>query len=221
VTNLNLFALTNDDSGRILRFPLSQDVQLEIVSTFKEQEATFNSIAQQESVFDGKYKPDDGECLIITDYDDIDDLHGAIASPLSVPEITPDPTEFSTIKALFTGYVDAEGAKIALIQSFDRRKIISTSGLSIFHSANVYKRVDGVGITLDTRLSSTLSGTTLKFLSFHVARQIFDLSQYYIEATDTDINEFAAISRIQIDDIHPFISVADSWVRRSSCSSLV
>jgi len=152
--------------------------------------------------------------LVISSYDDIDNLHSAIASPLSIPEIAPDPTGFSAIKALFTGYIDASGAGVALIQSFDRRKIISTAGLSIFHSANVYKKVDGVGITLDTRLSATLNGSTLRFFNFHSARQIFDLSEYYIEATDTDINEFAAIKSIHIPDLAAFIAISDSWVRR-------
>jgi hypothetical protein len=193
VTTFNLFALTNNAQRRILRLPLSRDVQQEITDMFNHQEAMFNSIAQQEFVFDGKYKPDEGECLTIVDYDDIDCLHGAIANPLSILEIVPDPAEYTNIKALFTGYRADDGTNIALIQSFDRRRIISTSGLSLFHSANVYKKVDGVGITLDTRLSATLSGSILKFLSFHTVRQIFDLSQYYIEATDNDIRDFAAI----------------------------
>jgi hypothetical protein len=214
MTFFNLFALTNDPESRILRFALSQEVQEELTAYIKEQEASFNSYAQQEFIFDGKYKPDDGECLIINNYDDIDDLSQAIANPLSVPEINPDPATFASIKALFTGYTGADGNKSVLIQHFDRRKILSTRGLSIFHSANVYKKVDGIGITIDSKLSAIISGTTLKFFSFHVARQIFDLSQYYIEATDNDINEFAAIAAVQIPEIGRFIEVSDSWIRR-------
>jgi hypothetical protein len=214
VTYLSLFALTNDAARRILRLPLSRDVQNEVTETFKRQEDDFNTLAQEEVPFDGKYKPDDGESLVIQNYDDIDGLRRAIDNPLSIPEIMPDPTEFATIKAIFSGYRDTKGTVVALIQSFDRRKIISTSGLSIFHSSNVYKKVDGIGITLDTRLAATLVDSTLRFFSFHAVRQIFDLSEYYIEATDADIREFATISSIRIDDLPAFIALSDSWVRR-------
>src|SRR4051812_13259542 len=104
MTPLNLFALTSDPEIRVLRFPLSQEVQEELTRYLKAQELAFNTSAEEELVFDGKYKPDDGECLVINNYDDIDDLNSAITNPLSVPEISPDPAVFAIIKALFSGY---------------------------------------------------------------------------------------------------------------------
>ncbi len=214
MTLFNLFALTSDPKNRILRFSLSQDVQDELTIYIKEQEIFFNLCVQKELIFDGKYKPDDGECLIINDYDDIDDLNLAIENPLSVQEVIPDHSTFSSIKALFTGYTGVDGNKNVLIQSFDKKKIISPRGLSIFHSANVYKKVEGVGLTIDSKLSAIINESTLKFFSFHVVRQIFDLSQYYIEATDSDINNFATIATINIHDTQKFINASDSWIRR-------
>lgn len=214
----NLFALTSLPGRRILRVPLSREVQAEITNAFRHQETEFEANARELVAFDGKYKPDDGECLSIADFNDIDDLHGAIANPLSVPEINPNPTELSAIKALFCGYKDADDKSVALVQSFDRRKIISSAGISIFHSGNVYRKIDGVGITLDTSLTAILEGVNLKFFSFFVTRQIFDLSAYYNEATDADINTFAAISTIQAPSLPILIEMADSWVRRKVAS---
>lgn len=214
MTLFNLFALTNDPESRILRFTLSQEVQKELTAYIKKQENTFNERAQSEIVFDGKYKPDDKECLIINNYDDLDDLSQIIANPLSVPEINPDPDLFLGIKAVFTGYTNTSGVNIVLLQQFDKRRILSTKGLSIFHSANVYKKVDGIGLTIDSKLSAIITGNVLKFFSFYMARQIFDLSEYYIESTDSDIKEFAAIPAIYITDIDRFIDVSDSWIRR-------
>lgn len=99
---MNLFALTSDASRRIVRIPLSAEIQVEVGETFFGQEQNFRTSGQEQIAFDGKYKPDDGECLFIDDYDDIDDLH-----PLGVPEIAPVTGEFEAIKALFTGKVDA------------------------------------------------------------------------------------------------------------------
>lgn len=210
----NLFALTNNPEQRVLRFSLSHDVQNELTTYLKQQEEAFNIYAQHEFIFDGKYKPDDGECLVINNYDDIDNLNEAIENPLAIAEIDPEPEVFSTIKALFTGYTDATGQKIILIQHFDKRKIISTRGLSIFHSANVYKKIEGIGITIDTKLSAVITGSTLKFFSFHVIRQIFDLSQYYLEATDSDIRDFSEIPSVKARDIDNLVGISDAWIRR-------
>lgn len=210
----NLFALTDVPGSRVCRFPLSSDVQSELTAYLSQQEKQFNDAGANELPFDGKYKPEEDEVLVISNYDDIDNLNDAIANPLGVPEIVPDVEIFSDIRALFTGYVDANGVGVVLIQHFDKRKIISTRGLSLFHSSNVYKKVDGIGITVDSKLSAILKGRDLKFFSFHTARQIFDLTEHYRVATDNDITDFAAIPSIKVGDLNVLISSADSWVRR-------
>ncbi|SET67629.1 protein of unknown function [Nitrosospira multiformis] len=101
-----------------------------------------------------------------------------------------------------------------LIQYFDKRKIISTNGFSLFHSSTTYKRVEGIGLTIDNKISATLKGKSLRFLSFHVLRQIFDLSGYYREATDSDISDFASLAAIKVDDLAQLISISDNWIRR-------
>ena len=74
----NLFALTSDPENRVLRFSLSNEVQSDLTSYLKSQEDSFNQNTQTQIPFDGKYKPDDGECLVIEGYDDIDNLSAAI-----------------------------------------------------------------------------------------------------------------------------------------------
>lgn len=210
---MNLFALTKEASRRIVRVPLDSRVQTEISKIFEDQEKHFNAFVQEEIVFDGKYKPDDGECLKIEDYDDIDNVENAIKAPLSIPEIKPDHFEFESIKALFSGYEEGDETVI-LLQSFDKRKILSTKGFSIFHSSDVYKKVEGIGLTLDTRLCGILRGKTLKFFNFHNLRQIFDLTQYYKEATDDELKTFSDKENLKIEDFNNFTEMADNWVRR-------
>jgi len=210
---VNLFALTSDAARRIVRIPLTAAVQQEMDTTFSNQEQRFRAHSEEQLPFDGKYKPDDGECLYIDDYDDIDGIHAAVANPLGIPEIVAETNEFEAIKALFVGKNEGE-SKIALIQNFDKRKILSTSGLSIFHSANVFRRVEGIGLTIGTSLSAILEDARLSFFSFHAARQLFDLSQYYREATDEDLDEFANSKILKVDDVNSFVATSDNWVRR-------
>lgn len=209
---LNLFALTSNPAKRIVRFNLSSQVQSDLTAYMKAQERAFDE-ADQEVDFDGKYKPDPGEVLCISNYDDIDDLASAINNPLALDEVEPSEEFFGQIKALFTGYNYQGNLKI-LLQSFDRRKIISTNGLSIFHSANTYKKIEGIGLTVDHKLTAILEEGRLRFFSFHSARQIFDLSEYYKEATDDDVKEFIAADMIFSANPAGILEVSDSWVRR-------
>lgn len=210
---LSLFALTNDPSKRIVRFELSSDVQSDLTTYLKAQETSFDQ-HQEEIIFDGKYKPDEGEILYIESYDDLDGLENAIKNPTSLDLVDPTEDFFHEIKALFSGYTLPNDSVKILLQNFDRRKIISTNGLSIFHSANVYKKIEGIGLTIDYKLTATLEGGKLKFFSFHNARQIFDLSEYYKEATDDDVIEFSNLEIIKVENKEQLIEMSDSWVRR-------
>jgi hypothetical protein len=210
---LSLFALTNDPARRIVKFELSNSVQAELSDYIKSQEEDFDE-ATEEFEFDGKYKPDVGEVLYINNYDDIDGLTQAVENPLGVEPVDPTEDFFLDIKALFTGYRTPNGTIKILLQNFDRRKIISTNGLSIFHANNVYKKIEGIGLTVDHKLTATLDAGKLKFYSFHSTRQMFDLSEYYKEATDTDVVDFLQIDVMQSVNSDDFIALADSWVRR-------
>lgn len=209
---LNLFALVKDPAARVQRFVLDGAVQAELTAYLTDQESTFNS-AQTEIPFDGKYKPDSGEVLVIDGFDDINGLQAAIEDPMAIPEVLPSPQFFDQVCALFSGRVEPDGTKTVLLQNFDRRRVLSTSGLSIFHSANVFKRIEGMGLTIDWKLAAILSDTRLKFNSFHNARQIFDLSDHYIEATDADLKAFAAMAEVKANEAI-LLDVADTWIRR-------
>lgn len=210
--NLSLFALTENPANRIVKFNLSQEVQNELTVYLKNQETQFN-LSVEKIPFDGKYKPDFGEVLVINNFDDIDGLALAIINTVPISEVEPSIEVFQSIKALFSGYVDG-GIATILIQNFDKRKIISTNGLSIFHSSNTYKKIEDIGLTIDSKLTAIIKGENLEFFSFHLLRQIFDMSEYYKEATDNDIHEFLSLPLIHVDDIENLISMSDTWIRR-------
>jgi hypothetical protein len=211
---MNLFALTRDPARPILRIPLSRDVQTEVEALFRQQEADFGASRTEELEFDGNYKPDDEECLVIRAFDGAAAIHDAVEAPLAVPEIQADASDFATVTALVMGYRSVQGERIALLQAFDRRKIISSAGISLFHSGNVYRKVDGVGLTLDARLSAVLVEGDLKFFSFHVLRRMVEVSRHYVAATNADLQAFARIPAIHVADEDAFVAMADTAIRR-------
>lgn len=210
----NLFALTSDPARRILRFPLDAAVQQEINSIFSQQFFDFQDGCDEEIAFDGNYKPDPNELLVISDFDDIDGIMDAINTPLNIQEVQGNNIDFESIKAIFTSAADSAGNKVALIQIFEKKRVLSSNGISLFHSGNVFKKISGAGLTLDTKLVATLSSSNLKFRSFSLLRRIFDLSAHYKEATDADIQNFATMKCLHVPNIAKLEAAADSWVRR-------
>lgn len=210
---MNLFALTNISEARIIRIPVTNELQVELSQFFCNQEREFLRCISEEVRFDGKYRPDDNELLFIEDFDPIDNLAHSIQNPLSYAELSVSEHAIDLIRGIYTGYVDDREVRI-LIQVFDRRRVISPKGFSIFHTNRTFKKFDGSGFTLDNKLTAIMYGKKLKFSSFHFVRQIFDMSDYYLEATNQDIVDFSKLPSVQIDDQNTFIDACDTWVRR-------
>lgn len=211
---MQLFALTSVPDRRVVRFALSHEIQESVTNYIASQAKSFVSSYDEEFKFDGKYKPDEREVLYIDNYDDIDKLSEAISRPLSVHEISSDEASLQSVKAIFSGLEKDDGTIDVYLQNFDKRRIISSAGFSLFHSDNVFKQITGVGLTLDTKLAAILNSEKLIFHSFFAVRQIFDLSAYYREATDADIDEFLDAGILYSENKGKIKNISDGWVRR-------
>lgn len=210
---LNLFALTNLTGMRVLRMPLTPDVQTGVTEFFRGQEHEFSQGIEEEIKFDGMYRPEESELLYINNFDDVDGIKSAILRPQSCQEFVFKSGSLESIKAIFTGYIK-NGTIRVLLQGFDRRRIINANGFSLVHSDNVFTRFDGGGLTLDNKLTAIIEDDNLKFASYHYLRQMFDMSAYCKEATDQDLKVFVQHPALQFTDAQVFMDVADAWVRR-------
>lgn len=208
-----LFAYTRDPKHRIARFAVNDEVQASMTAYLSKQVEAFGN-GCEEVAFDGNYKPDEGEMLVIDGFEDLDSLAMVVATPLDVPIADPANLDFDQIRALFFGHKEGDGAWTVYLQSFDRRRVISSAGFSIFHSKDTYKRIEGSGLTLDNKVAARLRGTKLSFFSFFHLRQIFDMSSYYQEATDNDIKSFSALKELHVDSTDELVAASDAWVRR-------
>jgi hypothetical protein len=211
----NLFALTNDPGARVLRVSVVQELQETITAMFKEQETKFLAGVEGDDFikFDGKYRPEEKELLVIDDFDDLDKVADAILNPIGYDTFSVKDHGFDMLKGLFTGYVQ-DGKTRVLLQVFDRRRIISPKGLSIIHDQDKFRKLDGVGLTLDNKLTAILDDKRLLFSNFHFARQVFDLTAYFKDATDGDVREFCRLEAAPEAKRQAIMNACDTWVRR-------
>jgi len=210
---MNLFALTSVPGDRIIRFPLSQDLQEEIQGVFADQLDAFISEIEEEIPFDGRYVPEQDQLLVINEFVDVDGMLDAVANPLAIEQFNPQTHSLEHVKALFTGIQENGNYKV-LIQQFENRRLIATKGLAIFFTGNTFQKMHDAGLTLDSKLLAVLEGTTIKFQSFHFLRRVFDLSDYFNEATNDEVNAFATHDKLFVNDVNAFIENASSLVRK-------
>ncbi|WP_337883928.1 Kiwa anti-phage protein KwaB-like domain-containing protein [Chromobacterium haemolyticum] len=209
---MNLFALTSTPGARIVRFPLTQELQEELKALFAGQRQAFMDGIVDTVDFDGRYKPDEGELLVIKNFNDVDGLSLAVANPMSIELFDPQVHSLDSIKAIFGG--DPDDAGRILIQLFENRRLIATKNFAIFFSGNTFQRMSDSGLTLDNKLLAVLADNDLKFQSFHFLRRVFELDDYFKEATSAEVRAFATHEKLAAEDPAIFESAAGNLVRR-------
>lgn len=210
----NLFALVDDDDTPIRRIPLTAVLSTELAQLFAEQQTALLG-DRQPIDFTGSYNVGEGEIFTIADYPLPPSIGQAIGNPLTCAVLNLS-TETHRIKALFSGDWSAAN-KTVNFQVFDAGKLLSNRwtliGLPI-QADDTYKRLEEPGLILQDRLTAHFHGETLYFSSYHNTKRFLDLAEYYREATDTDLDDFAATDLFVLEDVAGFKKQADSIIRK-------
>lgn len=210
----NLFGLVDDEDAPIRRIPLTAALNAELAQLFAEQQAALLG-DRQPIAFTGSYNVDVGEIFTIADYPLPPAIGQAIGNPLTCPVLNLN-TETHRIKALFSGTWTA-ASKIVNFQVFDAGKLLSNRwtliGLPI-QAGDTYKRLEEPGLILQDKLTAHFHNGILHFSSYHNTKRFLGLADYYREATDTDLDDFAAIDLFAFEDRAGFKEQADSIIRK-------
>lgn len=209
---MSIFVLTRD--REIKKLPITGQVQTDIVQHFRGLVKAYATNHPDPILFNGRYNPDDEESLEIPDFKEGPATINKITNPTGIDDFIVNNNSLFQIRALLVGVEDQNGDPLIAIQKFDKRKIITPSGISLFFSGRDFKRIEGNGLSIDTSLTAILfEQKRLWFRNFFVLKQIFDMSSYYNEATDHEIREFGKLPSIDIPDINNFVKDAKPWVR--------
>lgn len=104
---------------------------------------------------------------------------------------------------------------IVVFQRFRKEQYITRQGISLFHQQDSFVATEKFGFTIQENADCLYIGGELRFHSFYYARQIFDLSGYYREATEQDIEAFIQHEKVNIRQTEVFKTLSnDAWVRR-------
>ncbi|WP_139657394.1 hypothetical protein [Pseudomonas shirazica] len=215
---MDLFVLLNS-TPRILRVVTSRDLQDDLEGEFRRQISSF-TVNKTDVPFDARYRPDDDELLMIEGFDDIDGVIAAVRSPQDTHTWEPSEEGLGTIKGIFGGFTE-NGITTVMIQAFDRRQAITTGKFALFFDTDTFRRLGGIGITLDNKPTAVLSQRTadnslteLRFVSLHNTRRLFEMDAYYHESTKEEVESFFNDDKFHGFDAGWLSANIDNWIRK-------
>lgn len=186
---MNLYCMlrNNDNPINIIRrILLSQELQSNLSAYIQK---SINEIKNSTPIsFSGEYKTEEDEVLII------DNFENPYANFVPATTQILQSNEIENIKTLI--FVNEE---IIAYQCFDSRKVIRPDKWFLIYSGNTYNKIDNKGLIIESKIDALFCKNRLFFYSYHNASKIFDLSSYYREASDKEIDDLMRDKCIQAD----------------------
>lgn len=213
----DFFAIVRESEYRtITRLDIAQDIQQHLETVFRDGAGRLlDQELERIPLSNEAYDPDETEIWSIGDFELPAALAEAVEQPIQADVLSAgrDRTRLPDIKAIACSW-EHDGRRIVAFQSIDRRQSLKADGLTILLSQNTFRRLESPGITFGDDVHAVYDDGILLFCSTWWARRVLDITPYYKEATDEDVDDFIDHPRISVEEPDAFKSLADNWVRR-------
>ncbi len=204
--------LRTNGQTTIKRVRISQSIQQELKDyIFSSLEDYINHERVERVEFTGEFKPDNDQVFMIANFElpfDTDFISNTINL---------ETLQINEIESIY-GLIFSEQEKNEIIfQTFDSRKILGNKKwYELVYNQNDFVRFNKKGIIIDKRIDGVYlrNEQTLLFRSFHNISRLFDMKDYYREATNEEIEEFGSNELINVDNIEDLHQIADTQIRK-------
>ncbi len=197
----------------VRRIPVRAAVQGELEQLFDAQEATFLAGRDEEVVFDGDWKPDGNQLLVVND-PDLASLFSATFEngPAAYDQLDVANYDEARIKGVFTHSATQQGR--VLLQRFQTSQYLQKSGLTLIFSNNQFGKLSEHGFALDARLTALVDEDDFKFVSFRNLRTILTIQHHFEQATEAEVTEFRENERFHVENAALFDAAMDERSRK-------
>lgn len=207
----------------VLKFKLDQQTQIDILNIFNSVNETFNKRVE-EVPFQIFYTLEDDEIFAIDQFNLPDEIKNAIDNPDLLDYYSPSNSMGLTqtgkeVKAIFTGKKDGTNYIVAF-QKFEKRQVVKRSNNILFLDNETFCTMNKFTISLGTSVSCYFD-SKLKFLEYRDANRVFDLSDYYREATSGELTQFKNSPQFDIADSTIFDSVTNASSIRKKIAKII
>jgi len=212
---MNPILLTRANECPFLRLDLDQSTAAMALNMFQAAAESFNRESEQAVEFDPSYKLHDDECFEIHNFPIDTDLIGYCRQPLSAERVNASDFDNLSINGI-VGYDFSKNQQKLYFQNFDSRRVIIPGKRFAIWSmadASTFQQLNQPVLLLDANITAIWDNGVLRFKSFHLAKQLFDLTEYFTEATNEQISQFVSHKSLQCANSERFIKVCNTWSR--------
>ncbi|MFU7558789.1 Kiwa anti-phage protein KwaB-like domain-containing protein [Roseiconus sp. JC912] len=195
----------------VKRMRVDNTTQNTLIEMFSEQ---YDQLLENRTrvAFDGSYNIDETEVYELSKFDIDASMIDAVKQPQS-----PDDFNLKTdehIKAIFAGDYDRKANMPTIyFQSFNKGRLLK-KGFTLLGDGNTLKENKKAGITLDTKLAGAVVDGKLLFRNYRTMNSIVDISKFYNEATNEQIDQVLEHDRLLVEDADAVRGHVNSWMRR-------
>jgi hypothetical protein len=211
-----LYAACRNGGALVVKtVPLTAQLEAAIDPYFEAQEIAFMDGIQDEVPFTGDWNPDPDEVLLLQGLADAQTLlDAANLNAVALPPIDVNHFQNECIKSIFAA-VGPAGNRRLLLQGFQAHQFL-TNKFTVMFDHNVFRRVTEPSFSLDRQLVGIIDAQgDLRFKSYHLIRRIFEVGMVFRNATNAEVNAFAAHPSLHIADPAAFLADADEGTRKS------
>lgn len=209
----HFFTVVREGSDRnVQRIKVRQALQKELTEFFDTQAAEFLDPDIERVEFDPNFKPGEDHLFAIESFSMPEEFLTAARHPnqYGLLDINARPA----IKAVFSTHYDSAADTTTLcFQSFRAPRLL-VGGFSLLQQGNTFHKLEDEGFTLDSKLVAAYVEGTLFFRSYTVVNAFLDLTEYFEEATDTEIAEVLSHPLLSVDSEEVVLSMVDSSMRK-------
>lgn len=211
---MTLLAYCKSAQGHVVkRIPMTNPVQQGIEALFADQEINFRNGRPNESPFDGDWNPDEDELLTLDIMPEAAALIAAAqGNALALPVIDTANFEAEGIKAIFTSAGNDPAIRL-LVQRFTGQQLLNRRRALLLQNNN-FRELTETAFTIGSSLTCVVENGQIKFDSYHNLRAIFDLTEFFQEATDEDIDALSAHASLNFVDLDTFKEDATQTIRK-------
>jgi hypothetical protein len=194
---------------------INRDLQEDLSAHFGFMEERFYEGIDDYIAFDGAYTPDPNQLMQMPLTDEMASIVGQMdAGAIGRDQYNPEELGPEQIRALFWHY-QHDGYQRVIVQNFTRAQAVSRRGKLISWSdGDTFKRLEEPSILIGDKIDGVIWAGRFQFSNFNAAKQIFDLSAVYREATDAEVGEFVSLPSLEVANDEVFKAKLNATQRR-------
>lgn len=208
---MDFFAMAGGHGAAVYRMDLRQDLQAELSALFDGHAECLMDDNLEVVPFEREnFRPDETEVLEIDPFDLPDSIYEPLQNAVGWPTLPQDDEVLSRVYCVFS--YDT-GRDRLVFQVIPKQQRLTRSSMQIFLHQNVFTKQESPGLVLGSACHAIYEGGALRFRSMHWLKQVIDISQYYRAATEADVERFAEIPAVHVENLDALKVRSGQWVR--------